>query len=88
MSLFNEYVTRKLKRLLFLNDDSGQALPAGKVLVTTGVGSRAVLSSFTGLGSWLTKVADFEMQPQEHYLVEVNIPVIEARLPLFPWALS
>ena len=84
MSLFNEFVTRELKKRAILNIDTSGNVPANKVLLTSGIGTRAEAKTIPILGDWEWKDTDFNIENYKNYLIDTETSIVNATLPLAP----
>lgn len=85
MSIFSDWVVRELKKRASVPVDAEGDLPAGKVLLSTGVGSRTTPTDIPIVGGWVVKnEEDFQIEEFNHYIVTAVSANRTATLPLNP----
>lgn len=85
MTIFTDWVTRELQKRASVAIDADGNIEPGKVLVSTGVGSRTTATEVPILGGWSIKEdTDFVMEPYNHYICNIVAANRTAVLPAFP----
>jgi hypothetical protein len=84
MSITYQWTIEELKKRPSIKLPTDGNAPAGKVPVTTGMGSRTELLNVPIIGNWIYVNNHFNIEPYRNYLVDTSIAGFAGTLPLIP----